>query len=71
MSNLSWIFWLVSADTHPNEEADFVHVVTQGIGREDAKRNARQYLGGSIDSYIVTPLTSPGERVYLNVQVKN
>lgn len=33
--------------------------------RENAKRNARSWIGGNIDQYVVTPLTEPGDRVHL------
>jgi hypothetical protein len=35
--------------------------------REEAKRNAARYIGGNPDRYTVTPLTSPGDRVSIDV----
>lgn len=46
------------------------HVVTFAVDREQAKRNARAWLGRNPDDYIVTPLTAPGDRVKLDITLR-
>lgn len=36
-------------------------IVSSIIGREDAKRKARRWLGGDMDSFTVTPITNSSE----------
>jgi len=43
------------------------HVVTYAYGREDAKRNARHWLGYDPDRYTVTPLTATGDSIHLDI----
>ena len=40
------------------------HVFVNADGREDAKRKARNWLGGDPDNYIVSQLTAPGDRIH-------
>jgi hypothetical protein len=58
-----------------------VRVITTGNNREDAKRNAANwisyqdaYSGGafrpSTDEYTVTPLTNPGDRIKLDISLR-
>lgn len=57
-------FWVV--------EIGNTHIIlnTQRQDREEAKRKARQWLGGNPDNYTVTPITEPGDRVRLDVTVQ-
>lgn len=42
-----------------------VRVFVWAIDREEAKRQARTWIGSDSDNYIVTPLTNPGDRIHL------
>lgn len=44
-----------------------IHVFTYQLDRESAKRDAHAWIGGNPDDYIVTPLTTPGDRIRLNM----
>lgn len=46
-----------------------VHVITSTVraDREEAKRNAHKWIGANPDTYVVTPLTAPGDRVKLDI----
>ena len=43
------------------------HVVTYATDREEAKRQAHQWLGMNPEDYTVSPLTAPGDRIKLNI----
>lgn len=43
------------------------HVVVWAYDREQAKRQARQWLDRNPDYYVVSPLTAPGDRVHLDI----
>lgn len=43
------------------------HVLTYALNREAAKRNAQKWLVGDMDKYTVTPLTSPGDPIKLDI----
>jgi hypothetical protein len=56
------------------------HVITFASGREQAKQNAKNWLGdyrrplhdfygNNPDNYTVTPLTEPGDRIHLDITV--
>lgn len=49
-----------------NEESN-IKFFTWALDRENAKRNARQWMGGDPDKYIVDPLTKQGDRVKLDL----
>lgn len=38
--------------------------VTWALDRENAKRNAKSWIGGNPDDYAVTPLSARGDRVH-------
>lgn len=44
-----------------------IKVITWALGRESAKRNAHDWIGGNMDQYIVSPLTNPGDRIHLDI----
>lgn len=44
-----------------------IRYVTWAVGREEAKRNARSWIGDDSDRYIVTPLSERGDRVHVNL----
>lgn len=46
------------------------HALVMAVGREGAKRLANKALGGNSDSYVVTPLTSPGDTISLFLEVR-
>jgi hypothetical protein len=46
-----------------------VHVITWADGREDAKRKAQVWLRLNPDLYTVTPLTEPGDRIHLSINL--
>lgn len=41
------------------------HVIIMAVTREYAKSHASRILSHDPDTYIVTPLTNPGEEVYI------
>lgn len=47
-----------------------VHVLTNALNREGAKRNAERWMGGNPDTYVVTPLTAPGDRIKLDITLR-
>jgi len=49
-----------------NELSDS-YFLTYAHNREYAKRDARPWFGGDMDTYIVTPLTLPGAQVHLHL----
>jgi hypothetical protein len=51
-------------------EIGSAHVITWALNREDAKRKANVWLGGNTDQYIVTPLTSPGDRIHISINLR-
>jgi hypothetical protein len=48
--------------------ADRVCIVSAS-DRENAKRNAYTWMGGDIEQYIVSPLTTPESQVHLAITV--
>lgn len=46
------------------------HVLTFAAGRESAKQNAHKWLGADKDDYIVTPLTSRGDRIHVSLTLQ-
>lgn len=44
--------------------------ICSASNREDAKREAAPTLMGNPDEYTVTPLTQDGDRVFLQLQLK-
>lgn len=50
--------------THPN--TNNVAIVT-GKTREDAKSRAHRHIGYPSDDYVVTPLTEPGQGVFVDL----
>jgi hypothetical protein len=44
-----------------------IRVVLWAMGREDAKRQARVWLGSDPDSYTVTSLSEQGDRVHISI----
>lgn len=42
-----------------------IRFVCWAMGREDAKRQGYSWIGGNVDSYVVTPLSEPGDRVHI------
>jgi len=50
--------WLVRLHQTAN-----VVAIVHGRDREFAKENARDWLGGDPDQYVVTPLTNEGDRI--------
>lgn len=46
-----------------------IHYFVYETSRETAKRSAHSWIGGNPDDYIVTPLTSPGDRIVLGATV--
>lgn len=53
--------WLVVLGSH--------RVICTGLDREDAKREAHNYMGGNPDTYIVEPLSNIGDTVRLQITV--
>lgn len=47
-----------------------IHVITIAYGREGAKNNAYQWMGGDPDKYIVTTLTDPGDRIHMSLTLR-
>lgn len=43
------------------------HIITYAHDREQARRNALDWLGANPDDYIVTPLTEKGDRIKLDI----
>lgn len=54
---------------HPegNDTTRRIKMVTLAVGREDAKRKARYWMGGNPDEYIVTPITNPGDILKVDI----
>ena len=42
-----------------------IHYICWADGREDAKCQARGWIGSDPDTYIVSPLTERGDRVHI------
>jgi hypothetical protein len=43
------------------------HVICWASDREEAKRQARNWLWENPDKYTVTPLTEPGDRIHFHL----
>jgi hypothetical protein len=41
------------------------HVILNARDREHAKRHTMYWLGGNPDEYTVTPLTNPGDHIFI------
>jgi hypothetical protein len=48
---------------------DNIRVIIWATGREDAKRQAKSWLRGDADSYIVSPLSESGDKVHLAIML--
>jgi len=44
-----------------------IRFICWAMGREDAKRQARPWIGSDPDTYTVTPLSEPGDRVHIGL----
>lgn len=42
-----------------------IRFVCWAMDREDAKRQAYHWIGGNAESYVVTPISEPGDRVHI------
>lgn len=46
------------------------HVIVWTFDREEAKRQARSYLGGDMDAYVVEPITERDDTVHLHLSLR-
>lgn len=46
-----------------------VHYLCYANDREDAKRQAHRWIGANVDDYTITPLTEPGDRVRIELNL--
>lgn len=59
-------YWLLE---NKSENGDRFLYFCNADGRETAKRMASHFLLGDPDTYIVTPISNPGETVNLRINI--
>lgn len=46
-----------------------IRFICWAFGREEAKRQAREWIGGDMERYVVSPLSEEGDRVRIAVNL--